>query len=95
MKQDRASAVLVDQPELAGQPFLTRATIVNLIAATRTKAALTVRCIFDKYPYPNAVTVTAAPMASIHLTPRTFHGDWNYTIHPTKKREFIFSRYSG
>jgi hypothetical protein len=56
---------------------------------------LTVRCIFDKYPYPNAVTVTAAPMASIHLTPRTFHGDWNYTIHPTKKREFIFSRYSG
>ena len=70
-----------------GQPLLTHATIVNLIAATRTKAGLTVRCILDKHPYPKAVKVTAAQMASIHLTPHTFHGDWNYTIHPTKKRE--------
>jgi len=31
--------------------------------------------------------VTAAQMASIQLTPHTFHGDWNYTIRPAKKHE--------
>ena len=69
-----------------GQPLLTHATIVQLIAATRTKAGLTVRCVLDTHTYPKAVKVTAAQMASIHLTPHAFHGDWNYTIHPTPTR---------
>ncbi len=68
-----------------GQPLLTHATIVNLIAATRTQTGLTVRCVLDTNPYPKAVTPTAAQMASIHLTPHAFHGEWNYTIHPTPK----------
>ncbi len=70
-----------------GQPLLTQATIVSLIAATRTQAGLTVRCRLDTHTYPKAVKVTAAQMATIQLTPHTFHGDWNYTIHPAKKRE--------
>ena len=70
-----------------GQPLLTHATIVNLIAATRTKAGLTVRCVLDTNTYPKAVKPTAAQMASIHLAPHAFHGDWNYTIHPTTKRK--------
>jgi hypothetical protein len=69
-----------------GQPLLTHAVIVNLLAATRTQTGLKVRCILDKHPYPKAVKVTAAQMASIHLTPDAFHGDWNYTITPSTKR---------
>ena len=68
-----------------GRPLLTHATIVQLIAATRTQAGLTVRCMLDKHLYPKAVKVSAAQMARIQLTPHTFHGDWNYTIHPTAK----------
>jgi len=68
-----------------GQPLLTHATIVNLIAATRTQTGLTVRCVLDRHPYPKAVKVTAAQLASIQITPHTFHGDWNYTITPRTK----------
>ncbi len=69
-----------------GQPLLTHATIVNLIAATRTKTGLTVRCMLDTNTYPKAVKVSASQMASIQLTPHAFHGDWNYTIRPMTKR---------
>jgi len=69
-----------------GQPLLTHAVIVNLIAATRTRAGLTVRCVLDSHQYPKAVHVTDAQMASIRLTPHLFHGDWNYTIHPEMVR---------
>jgi hypothetical protein len=45
---------------------------VSLIAATRTQAGLALRCKLDQRPYPTAVKVTDAQMA---------------TIHPAKKRE--------
>lgn len=70
-----------------GQPLLTHATIVQLIAATRTQTGLTVRCALDTHVYPKAVKVTATQMASIQLTPHPFHGDWNYTIRPAKTHE--------
>jgi len=43
-----------------------------------------VRCMLDTNTYPKAVKVSAVQMASIQLTPHAFHGDWNYTIRPTK-----------
>lgn len=70
-----------------GQPLLTHATIVQLIAATRTQTGLTVRCALDTHAYPKAVKVTAAQLAGLHLTPHPFHGDWNYTIRPAKKHQ--------
>jgi len=41
-----------------GQPLLTHAMIVSLIAATRTQAGLTVRCRLDKLTPPPASTTT-------------------------------------
>ena len=35
-----------------GRPLLTHAVIVNLIAATRTRAGLTVRCVLDTHRVP-------------------------------------------
>lgn len=68
-----------------GQPLLTHAAIVNLIAGTTTSAGLKVRCVLDTGTYPAKQKVTDAQMATLHLTPEEFHGDWNYTIHPRKR----------
>jgi len=68
-----------------GQPLLTHATIVKLIANTRTSAGLKVRCALDKRRYPRKVKVTDDQMATIRLTPDSFHGDWNYVIKPRRK----------
>ena len=65
-----------------GRPLLTHATIVNLIANTRTKAGLKVRCILDRKHYPPKVRVTDEQMSSIKIHRDTFHGEWNYTICP-------------
>jgi len=68
-----------------GQPLLTHAAIVSLIAATTTHTGLKVRCILDTNKYPKGITPTEKQMASINLMPDKFHGDWNYTIRPTAK----------
>jgi hypothetical protein len=67
-----------------GQPLLSHAAIVSLIAATKTKAGLKVRCVLDTHKYPKALKPTADHMAAINLKRNTFHGDWNYTIAPTQ-----------
>jgi len=65
-----------------GRPLVTLATIVNLIASTRTRSGLTVRCIVDRRRYPKQVKITDEQMASIRLTPDAFRGEWNYAIKP-------------
>jgi transposase len=66
-----------------GEPLLTHATIVNLIANTRTSTGLKVQCVLDRKRYPKGIAVTDEQMAEIRLIPDEFHGDWNYTIRPT------------
>ena len=67
-----------------GRPLLTHATIVKLIASTRTSTGLKVDCILDKGRYSDKVRITDEQMATIRLVPDTFHGDWNYTIRPRR-----------
>jgi DDE family transposase len=69
-----------------GQPLVTLAVIVNLIASTRTTAGLRVRCELDRSSYPKGHEVTDAQMATLSLERHRFHGDWNYTIHPQRRR---------
>ena len=68
-----------------GRPLLTHATIIKLIACTRTSTGLRVRCILDRRRYPKDVKVTDDQMAAIRLMPDPFHGDWNYAIRPHRK----------
>jgi hypothetical protein len=68
-----------------GQPLLTHATIVKLIANTRTSKGLKVRCVLDQRRYPKAVKISDGQMATVRLTPDSFHGDWNYTIKPRRR----------
>ena len=69
-----------------GRPLLTRATVVSLIAATRTSTGLKIRCRLDRRVYPNGIKVTDEQMASLKIERSDFHGDWNYTIWPSKSR---------
>ena len=66
-----------------GQPLLSHAVIVNLIAATTTTTGLRVRARLDTTRYPSGLKVSRDALAAVHLRPDPFHGDWNYTILPT------------
>ncbi|MGH7310820.1 MAG: ISAzo13 family transposase, partial [Candidatus Rokuibacteriota bacterium] len=70
-----------------GQPLVSLAVIVNLIGATQTAAGLRVRCELDRGTYPKGQDITDAQMATLTLVPHRFHGDWNYTIQPTRRRK--------
>ncbi len=64
------------------QPLASLATVVSLIGSTTTTSGLRVRSEIDHGAYPLGVQVTAEQMASIRLKPHSFHGTWNYSIHP-------------
>ena len=56
--------------------------IVKLIAATTTRTGLRVRSALDRNHYPAGRTVSDADMATLHLRPNAFHGEWNYSLLP-------------
>jgi hypothetical protein len=68
-----------------GKPLIDRATIVNLIASTKTKEGLKIRCELDTKTYPKGIKVPDAQLERVKLKKHKFHGDWNYTIYPNKK----------
>ena len=65
-----------------GKPLVSHQVIVNLIAATTTKAGLRVHAEVDSGKYPKGVKVSDEEVASIRIERDKFHGDWNYTILP-------------
>ena len=65
-----------------GKPLLTRATVVSLIAGTKTEAGLEVYAYLDEAEYPLKRKITDDQMKSIKLRRAKFHGEWNYTIKP-------------
>jgi hypothetical protein len=67
-----------------GKPLVTHQVIVSLIAATTTKSGLVVRSHLDERGYATGRRVSDAQLAHVNLEPHAFHGEWNYTIHPTR-----------
>jgi hypothetical protein len=65
-----------------GQPLLTHAAIVSLIASTTTTTGLKVRCEVDRRRYRPGREVSDAELQTLQIERDTFHGDWNYTIAP-------------
>jgi hypothetical protein len=70
-----------------GQPLISLAVIVSLIASTQTAGGLRIRCELDQGSYPKGQEVSDEQMAELNLERHRFHGDWNYTIHPKRKRK--------
>ena len=68
-----------------GEPLRDYETIVHLIANTSTAKGLTVTCRLDRRKYPSGRKISDEEMAAINITPLSFHGEWNYTIHPRRQ----------
>jgi hypothetical protein len=66
-----------------GKPLISHEIIINLIAGTTTKKGLFVKCELDARSYPKGIEVTKEQLSSINLSMDDFHGDWNYSIHPS------------
>ena len=81
MEQDRTSSVLPHHAKLA---WTSRLAVVELIAATTTKAGLTGRCVLDENSYPKGVKVTDEELAALNIQKDAFHPEWNYTIRPSE-----------
>ena len=69
-----------------GVPLETLAIVVKLIGATRTKTGLEVHCWLDEDQYDKGRKVTNAELHELFIKRNTFHGEWNYEIHPRKRR---------
>ena len=66
------------------KPLTSRAAVVELIAATTTKAGLRVACALDERTYEKGIKITDAEMAALDIRGDTFHPEWNYTVHPRR-----------
>jgi transposase len=63
-----------------GRPLADIRTIVELIAATKTKTGLRVQCAYDPNWYPTGEKISDREFRSIPLRRHDWHGDWNYDI---------------
>jgi hypothetical protein len=66
-----------------GRPLTSHETILKLIGATTTATGLTVTATLDTGSYPIGIKISDHEMAALPITRDEFHGDWNYTLHPT------------
>jgi hypothetical protein len=67
-----------------GRPLISHEVIVNLIANTTTQQGLTIKAALDPGGYPTGIKGTDQELDQVHLKKAKFHGEWNYTIMPTK-----------
>ena len=68
-----------------GRPLESHEVIVNTIAATTTRAGLTVHAELDTRNYPKGIKITDQQMEGLEqraLRRHDFHGEWNYTLVP-------------
>jgi hypothetical protein len=70
-----------------GKPLRSFRTIVQLIAGTTTDTGLTVRAELDARKYPTGVEVSDEEFSAINIKRHAFHGDWNYTISPNRRKK--------
>ena len=65
-----------------GRPLTDRLAVVELIAATTTKAGLKVESALDTAIYKKGIKVSDAEMNTLDIQGDAFHPEWNYTISP-------------
>jgi transposase len=70
-----------------GRPLVSHEVIVNLIANTTTQQGLIIQAELDTGIYPTGIKVSDKELALVNLTQDDFHGDWNYSIAPKKRRK--------
>ena len=68
-----------------GTPLENRMAVVELIAATTTKAGLKIESALDTRTYEKGIKISAAEMEALDITGDPFHPEWNYTIRPRSR----------
>jgi Rhodopirellula transposase DDE domain len=70
-----------------GRPLVSHELIINLIASTVTQTGLSIHAELDPGTYPTGIKVTDEQLAAVNLQRADFHGEWNYTIRPSRKKK--------
>jgi Rhodopirellula transposase DDE domain len=69
-----------------GRPLTSHEVIVQTIAATTTRAGLSVHAELDTSTYPTGLTFPDSTMKALSesgtLTRHEWHPDWNYSLKP-------------
>jgi hypothetical protein len=68
-----------------GTPLETLEIVVESIAATTTEAGLEVHAWLDEGTYEKGRKVSDEQLAECNVKRNTYHGEWNYEIHPRVK----------
>lgn len=64
------------------KPLTSLEVVLELLSHTTTKEGLTVTAVKDGNTYPTGLKVTDEELAGFNIMRASFHGEWNYTIHP-------------
>jgi hypothetical protein len=67
-----------------GRPLISHQVIVQLIASTKTETGLNIACDIDWGQYPKGIVIPDSALEKLNILYDSFHGDWNYTISPSK-----------
>ena len=67
------------------RPLKTLAIIVNLIGSTTNKKGLLIKCKADLNEYKTKISVSDEELENVIISRNDFHGEWNYTIYPSKE----------
>ena len=70
-----------------GRPLVSREVVVNLIGNTTTETGLKIQAELDTGSYPTGIKVTDEELAAVKITRDEFHGEWNYSIQPGKRKK--------
>ena len=65
-----------------GRPLIDRATVVNLIANTKTNSGLSIQARLDENIYQKGKKISDKELSLVNLIKDEFHGEWNYQVHP-------------
>ena len=69
-----------------GRPLVSHDIIIQLIANTSTSQGLTIQAQLDRRKYPTGIKVSDEKLATVRLKPLRFHGEWNYLVLPTLRK---------
>ena len=61
--------------------------VIQLIGIVRATTGLTVKAKLDTRRYPTGIKVSGAEMDYLLITRKSFHGEWNDTVHPRADNE--------
>ena len=68
------------------KPLVSRQTVIDLIASTKTSTGLKIYARVDPHTYPTKIQVTNEQMRAVNIKTEKFHPEWNYTIIPSVKK---------